>query len=475
MKKTSLVFFIVISFLVKSLISSTTLYHNFDETIITQISSLPLTQLINTITHEPHPPLFYLIIKLISLTHLPLCFSLSLINFFIVFLTLYHQVTNKHHKALTITVLIFTSTFSYLLTSTQIKPQIISTPLLLYSLTLTISIHQSQSIRVKHLFLKSTFILLTLFFINYLDFLYAFLAFFIISIQKYPQRSLTTTLNLLFPTTLYLLTFGHLQLTNNQNRFHWVNYYHNHPLTSLTTSLFGTLHPLFYLATSLLIGIFLVFFITTKKISTNTKTIPIIWFVLAFVTKSFTRIRYIPHLTLSLCASVSWHLSSLPPIKIFSLLIPFNIFTLTMFYQYTQHQNNSMTSLIHSLNTHSSNQPTVLITNRALFAYTLYQEKILPKNFIPTNLSSDANFTTPISARHLQLDAKVLSSQDQIINQLKHQSTKGIVYIHVIQPNPGFYDPQQLIPQTLNHYCQKTTTSSLDTFIITFYTQCHFH
>jgi hypothetical protein len=199
----------------------------YDETIVTEISKQPLKKLLDTVLAEPHPPGFYLFLKLFPVDHI-LATRISLYAFFfagIIAILAYGYKSGviKRHN-MEVGIILFFCMSAFYSVSFSVKQDIVS--LLLFLLTLFLLLNYREN-RKQKLLTGAALLILIQFFFGYAYFVYSFgmLLVAVFSAEKINKWFLRKNWYLLLfglPILFYLLFYFPIQFQNNLHRFKWL-------------------------------------------------------------------------------------------------------------------------------------------------------------------------------------------------------------------------------------------------------------
>jgi hypothetical protein len=199
----------------------------YDEVIVTEISKQPLRKLLDTVSSEPHPPGFYLFLKLFPVDNV-LATRISLCALFFVSITailIYGYksgVIKRYNMEVGMALFFCMSTFYY--SSFFVKQDIVSLLFFLLTLFLLLNYHENGK---QKLLIGATFLIFSQFFFGYVHFVYSFgmLLVAVFSTEKVNKQFFRKNWYLLFfsiPILFYLLLYFPTQFQNNLHRFGWL-------------------------------------------------------------------------------------------------------------------------------------------------------------------------------------------------------------------------------------------------------------
>src|SRR3989344_3232294 len=109
----------------------------YDEIVFISFSKQSFPDLLQTLTAEPHPPVFFLFLKLLPIDNIVLTRTILLLTTYLLsIISLMHA---QHYKLLekynlNLGIALFFSSYTFLETSMYVKDAVISTPLVLITL-----------------------------------------------------------------------------------------------------------------------------------------------------------------------------------------------------------------------------------------------------------------------------------------------------------------------------------------------------
>ncbi len=201
--------------------------YSYDEIIVTEVSKQPLPKLLDTVLAEPHPPGFYLFLKLFPVDNIMLTRILLIALFYAgVAAALFCGYKSKiiRRYGMEVGIILFFSTLPFFVVPSYAKQDTVS--LLLLLPTLFLLLNYSESKRQKTLTLAVILIFMQ-FFIGYVYFVYSFVMLLITILSSDSFSKIFFKKNwylFLFglPSLLYLLTYFPAQLSSNLHRFRWL-------------------------------------------------------------------------------------------------------------------------------------------------------------------------------------------------------------------------------------------------------------
>lgn len=420
-------------------------YYSFDETIVTSIASQPFAKMFNTISYEPHPPGFYLLLKILPSQKPITQVSLIALNTALFATAIWYAHKNKviKHYKIFWGILIFLTSNIFLHTSARVKQDIISVPIFLLSLFALLGLAKAKLQRNKIKYLRTQFFSsLILLFTGYLYFLISTLLF-IISSLKY-QVKVTLRYWLIFATTLlfYWELLLKIQIENNLSCFTWVHHAPNSLSKILYTSFYGYALSQLEIFTSIftLMLVFLFFvgllLLKNKRTQIIILSITIVSTAVFYIFKLYVRPRYVIFLTILVSFGVGKALNKLSLKTQLKLVFVLVVFSLPS-----------------------------LLTNHPIASYVnALQYPINPIKLIPFSASANYNKKfTNIDAETLSLEGKTIDKNNQtILPLLKQTKSNAWIYYHQITKQQEYYDPNMILLHQLEDNCYLKATKSDD-------------
>ena len=235
-------------------------HFEYDESVVYEISKLPVSDLIDTVQAEPHPFGFYILVKVLAgfgknNLRLLLTFLGTLLTFASLVIAHKNNLLGKYKFTLGISLFLGTSGFMGILAT--LKQDVVSFPLLLIVFFLALSVILNKRLSVPALICIHLSVTLVLAF-GYIAYLEAMLLLLIFTLY-FKEKPLTKLLSgfqiLIF--SIYLIFYGGNQLILNLQRFVWLGEFQNSFIKSTSNFLVG-LDPS-YVWTDIVLFIFFIF------------------------------------------------------------------------------------------------------------------------------------------------------------------------------------------------------------------------
>lgn len=436
----------------------------YDEIIVTEISKQSLPQLLYTIQAEPHPPGFYLLLKLFPVNNPIITKSiLTIICYSLILATLSYasfQGLISRYK-LSLGLIIFFCSYTFQTITSDVKQNAISFPLTLLALiSLTATLQHTKKQTVNTILINST--LSALLFFNYINYLICFTGLILIFIFKKTRLLLITTG---IQSTIALgtfLLFIHKQIILNSGRFSWVNEFYTDPLNTLSVHLSGS-----YINNLMAQLVLIIFFALisigltqNKTVSKKTRATLSLLTLLLITVSVFTNIsvrsRYITIPLLFLSIQAGWGLSSLP--KSLRNLFPVLFFSLGLL-SYTNERllfQQNYNTIIQAIDSLPKNKQSSLLIDENIFplAFKLHYlpslNNIYPTNFFhPQALESSSTITQSL----LTLQNHNLTNLDETAQLLNQSAYDNYIYLTFNKPQDNNIQSSVYIPLALNTVC----------------------
>jgi len=472
-----IIYFSPLIILVLSLIVKVNLYINFgteywlDEIITTVLSRQELGLLLDTIKAEPHPPGFYLFLKLLYtnnqlMTRLILVFLSYLLTFLALFWGYRNKVISTYQ--LSSGLALFISSYTFLELSAHIKQEILSFPILLLFLLMILKFVKAKG---KGKVLDFIFLNMALLLILSLGYIYYFFSILILTLVKFKFRKNSIFSILLLAQScvfvFYFYLFGWEQFRQNITRFSWFSENYNSFWRALSIHLAGYAFTGFF--SDLMVIIFLALFILSwkfrKKLTKNANSLytPMLGIfsfliLISYPARFFVRTRYssLPFLILSIFAG--WGLLHLPKKKMILPLI-FVFFCLAMLSFNSRNVGIYRGQIAKILQEESKKDKFGFLTDDSLssLAITLNYRSIL-ENVIPLNIYYPRIFENAqtIENKHLSIEGKSLDFEiSKIESNLKETGIKNFFYWLKVPEKPNYFDPYRKTLTLLEGSCSK--------------------
>jgi hypothetical protein len=468
----------------------------YDEVVVLDISKQDVGLLLNTIISEPHPPGFYLFLKLLGINSI---FEgrlfITIISYFLVFITLVYGYKQKiiNNYNISTGLSLFLCSFTFLEITSFIKQDSISFPVFLFFLLTILKLINEPSKNTTTIFLAITSSLLLLF-LGYIPYVIS-ISILIGCLYICKQiRPLIATLILhvgLF--SVYYLYFFESQLKHNQGRFSWLAENYNSFGNALSKHLTGM--PLYNLSTDLIFFIFLTLLSLSvytiylrKRILQGSKNLlrlqqflPFIIAVLmalSYITQAFPRIRYVYFLYFLLSIYAGWGLDFLLEKNKKAVLLVIFFFFSSFNYFIIQQTHDIKRSMYEFMEDEAKNDTFGFIDEHPLSPFSYKVENPNNTNIIPVNVFQPNMFedAPSFSKEILALDGKFDNlSESEIRGLVGKNNLTNYFYRIIFRESATYYDPDRKVLNVLSTSCslEKTTTIKYR-YIIFIFKNCVF-
>ncbi len=444
-----------------------------DEVVVSEISKLPVKELLNVVVAEPHPPGFYLLLKLIPFDEKNLVkITLSAIGFLLFTISLlisYKKGLVQKYKFAFGLSLFFASNLVVSVFST-LKQDIISFPLLLSLFFLVISLFEKRKLEIRN-FLYIHVLLLLLLFFGYIAYIEGLLLLFLVTFYFYKEKIPKYLFGFqLLVLSIYIRFFAFEQFLINLNRLLWIKGIENSFIHSTSRFLTGMVPENVWIDL-----VFLTFFILLltgfrqiskikkKEVGFGLAIVFLILFFGSYVTRSFVRERYT--LFLFFLASVIWGLGVVGVSKsykfvtqIVSLFIIILMFFNIIFFTLQKRVYATRTRELDSVLMENSKGKTVgLFIEHPTIAFTYKKEHNLGKNIVPLNMfSMDLTEKDLVNRKFLLAEANFKGvGTDVIKERFRKLNLDGYFYLFGERENETF-DRERLVFRQLDGSCRKS-------------------
>ena len=355
-----------------------------DEIIGINIGMQPWEMFFKTISTEPHPIGYFLILKALSLFEISTIRSLLAISGNLIIII--SLVIGNHYKTwdknkLSAGVLLFLSSFVYLHSTTRIKPDTLSLPLFILFITLYL-IYKELKLKRSGILNWMALVTIAIMMLNLRTFVFVGIVwgYEIISLIKVQglkslelRRILIRMILVSSIMVIYMGLFGAQQFVNNKFRMSWINPSENKLSNNIIIDIFP--YAKFYLRIigySEFLYVFLIVIILREiKLTKDSREsginkdilyITIISIVSGYVTKSFIeQPRYAAPAIFLILLLLSKYLSKID-LRIFVVMVLVNVFLATRgFIYYTSMIENNYGYLVKTLSKFSELEDTPMV------------------------------------------------------------------------------------------------------------------
>jgi len=444
----------------------------YDEIIVTQISTQSIKLLLDTIKAEPHPPGYYLLLKMITALD-PIIVKLltTTASFLISLLALLYARSKKiiSHFNLSLGLAWFFASFSFFSISKDVKHDSITFPVfLLFIFLILCLIKEKKNFKAKEIVISHALVLFMLFF-GYIYYLQSLVILLIVSIY-YTKKRLPKYLLIFQIVTLavYIKLFAFDQIVINVGRFSWFGENYNSLLISITQHLTGITIANFWTDFQLILffgSITLVLFQKPKFVNLFLhNTLLLITILIIIVTYSvglFSRVRYVSFLFLLLSVLAGWGIYSFKrkyKLLYYYFTALFIVYPLIHSYNAIRLSKIKNTTYSEEILASSDNNIGYLEDHPLAPYITKLSIKQHDKRLVPISITNPELFKdkNAIDRSILALDGYYKNTTTDDLKKLfKKQNINDYVYILKFQQRQSYYDPKRLVLQTLNDSCKK--------------------
>ncbi len=299
---------------------------NFDETVVINISTQPWEIFLKSVSSEPHPIFFYLFLRLfrtLDFTTTKIIFSLISTSILIttVFLVNRHKVWEKH--GFTHGVYLLFVSLLFFSTTSQIKQDALTVPLLFLFLNIYFIYKQNRDKKYLNFMFVVTLMLLLFGFRPFVSAMTVWIYELVLIIKK-DKRWGKELKNVVFKISailsslaIYFILFGLKQLVNNRYRMSWAKSFSNSLSGVLIENFFPFKMPLLNPNELSLALLFIVVFYAFKDIRKgkiiNEVEISVLYlivfnFIVGYFVSAYIQLRYSAFLLILLYFLISKYL-----------------------------------------------------------------------------------------------------------------------------------------------------------------------
>lgn len=482
---------LIVNFLLVIVYGGFLKFYNYDDYVVTTVALQPFSQFWDTLQSEPHPPGFYLLIKLISRFLPPpilLKMTLTGISYMLLAFSIIFASKKKliERYKLRSGLAIFFCSFGFLEITNYIKQDILTFPLFFSYLFYILSKVSQKKISTREwvcLHLGA----IPIFFLGYIYYAQAVAILLVFAMyQIFLNKNLAKYISSFFLIqiiliTIYGLLFEFNQLHTNLDRFGWVARQNNDLLSNLSAFLTGASPHQLITDISVLGFVLLVFLAVSKEIKRKHTfrfffiflSTSILLFTYGF--NLFSQTRY--SILFFLCASViaGWGMEFVRQ-KWIQILIFFLLFSFrtTLFIKGHNVLLISFSTFLQSLDTTISQEtePVGLIASAPSAPQYLKLQffrknsNIQPINASHTELYKEDTFTKDDL---YYLDYVINLSKEEVKDNLSSTGLHRFIYIFL--DDSSYHDPQKQVPNVLIENCtlkQITPITSTNSMIYSF-------
>lgn len=459
-----------------------------DEIILVEISKQPIGQLMEIIKSEPHPPLFYFLLKLLPMENILrtriLITTISNSLLFFVLLWGYKSKIIRDYR-LNYGLALFFSSYTFLELTTYIKQEAFSFPfLLMFFFVLAKAIKTKTHIQVKELVFMHV-LLVIIFSLGYIYYLagVSLLALYSIPFLKTKNKIPLVLLVLqILMLSAYLYVLGFEQFVINKSRFSYLSLFSQNFFWQLGVHL-GAGGLKNYLG-DLLITLFVTLTIFSFKLKKQVPRInsiffPLIFFIALVVIISYlfkmlgtTRHSSLLFLLVSLLAGWGGTYILKNRSKTACLLV-IAFFSISFSYFAKNNTGRFITTISEIINSESQDKTFGYVDDGPLLPLFLKLNNNIDAEPIYITQPDAFADTTSLKKEHLMLEGKRLQATDsEIINLFAKHNLQN--YFYRLEFN-NYFDPERKVLKILDNHCVKRKSIPLNRDNILFkYEDCNF-
>jgi hypothetical protein len=444
----------------------------YDEVVVTEISKQPIDILLKTIKAEPHPPGFYLFLKLFSERPDKLVKIIIATTSFVLSLAavVYVQKTkllNRYKLSLGLSFLF--GSFTFMSVSTTIKQDAISVPLFLFFLATALYLLSKRTKKnMRHLVLANI-LLFTLLSVGYVLYLQALVIIAAVTFSLKKNKISVLLLAIQFSILALFLKFWWLeQISTNQSRFTWFSENYNSFVQSFGAHLIGFKPVIFFADIIIITAIGLVLFFSYKTLRALPKIdlrftvlcLIVLLIIISYTTESFVRTRYTFTLFALISFGVGWALEELTVRKkvFLVILVPFLLFGLSGFYIAQIQSSKEIDRRIEIYKELSEKGAYGAIdTNGGLFSQVAKIKYLVGENIVPINI-----YYPKLYSNKQGIDYEMLAKEghrplelhgDIVKTLLSENRLENFIYVVDKKDKRAYVDGDLIILNTLQKNC----------------------
>lgn len=442
----------------------------YDEIIVTAISKQNIPLILDTIRAEPHPPGFYILLKMLPVDEVfKTRFFISLVSYTLIFLGLIYgyrkKIITKYKLSLGLSL--FFSSYTFLTITSNVKQDSISLSLLLIYFFTWLRLAENRTILEKRSLFFSHFLLLLLLAFGYVPYVLGLIGSLAVAVYLKRHR-LPTYLAMaqIVVLLIYLSAFGFEQLSLNLGRFRWFGDYNNSLLSALDIHLVGAPAFNFFTDTVILIFLSLLAFSIVKGWREVSAKVFLLFFIpipvlifLSYPIGAFVRIRYVWFLFLLLAILAGWGLLYLTRQRKGLAFLVVSMFLLTgmnVFQAVQIKERRFARAFIENLTSFSESKKFGFISEHPLFAFVFSLrhpelERLIPVSVFHPNLFEEA---VTIEKEHLLLEGEFYDlPEPRIAGLLGKNNLTDFFYLLPRRESETYFDPERKVLRVLSGLC----------------------
>lgn len=456
-----------------------------DEIIVTDVSRQPLKLLFDTITAEPHPPGFYLFLKLLpvadmSATRMILVALSYALSAAVLAFGYIKGIVQRFRLQYGLSL--FFATYSFLELSAHVRLEILAFPLMLLFLLLAVLIWDSESVRPP-VWLAFAFSLTALMGIGYV---YYFFCLAIGAALFLRRRQPALLFILLAQSALggtYFLLFGRFQLLTNSGRFAWLGDHSNSLIEAFKTSLAGNGSGELIADLVVLLFAYLTVSLIPSLRGKNRLAVPVGVISLVLIVISYplhlnVRTRYSSLLVLLSCVLAGWRIADFKrnqpvllaatALILYSGLVSFRGANVGLF-------RGPFGRLLVGA---ARGQTYGYIEDSATLQFANKITYIPESNIIPVNIHFPSLSRPPFSINKTLLSAEGKTTplnEESLRDNLAGLGIRNYFYVSEFLEKGNYIDENKLLMRVLDQYCRQRESRKLSNqFIFYTYRGCEF-
>jgi len=458
--------------------------YGYDEIIVTEISNQPMPKLLDTIKAEPHPPGFYLLLKLLP-TNDPIKTRIGIASIGTCLMLLAILVGKKldvlKKYNLNVGILLLMISPFWIQHMTTIKQEAITIPFMLLNFIFLIKYFEKK--QFKYL-LSAHVTFLVLFLFGYINALACFVCLCLVTLHKKSKKELYTLLIVVLFLNIYLLLGGYEQFKENLTRFGWQKNQYASLLALLKVSVGGNLPGIksLHLSDFLVMGSIILLYMRVKTLDKNNVVekkalkFSILYLLFGIYVTGIAKPRYISGIVIILFLLIGQEITK---IKIKNKVIPIAFLSVYMlngtghFIWYTKNiqsyeiQTNKVEAI-------SESKKLGLISNHPLDALVRKKYYIKAPRITPINPFEPYN-SLEITRENLSRDGHFEDkTTKEIVENLKSSGFEDFVYIET-GFTENYHDSNGKVMEVLNKQCLEKDLGEWKKHYLILFEKCKFN
>ena len=456
----------------------------YDEIIVTEISKQPVLELLDTIKAEPHPPGFYLLLKLLPTdnpinTRIIIASTGTLLMVLGILVGGKLGVLKKHNLNAGIILLVL-SPF-WIQQVTTIKQDVITTPLML--LNFIVLIKYSERKQFKYLLL-AYIVFFILFFFGYINALVCFSCLCLVSLRKKSNKEFYIFFIVVLFLSAYLLLGGYTQFKENFSRFGWQENQYASLLALLKVSVGGRLPGIksFFLSDFFVAGGIVLLYMRVKTLGKDNTVekkalkFSVLYLLFGMLIAGIAKSRYISGVIIILFLLIGQEITK---IKIKNKVVPMALLSIYMFNSVGNFLRYTKTIQSYEIQTNkiktiSGSKKLGLISNHPLDALVRKKYYIKDPRITPINPFEPYN-SLEITRENLSRDGHFEDkTTKKVAENLKSSGFEDFVYIET-SFTENYYDSNGKVMEVLNKQCSEKDLGEWKKYYLILFEKCKFN